>query len=73
MSMTLFATQNTNLFFEQIGLDGVRLGSGYLIPGIPEPDQNYFAIPEPDRNRPLDRRVPGMSKGVQFYTEYGYF
>jgi hypothetical protein len=22
-------------------------GSGYLIPGIPEPDWNYFVIPEP--------------------------
>ena len=25
-------------------------GSGYPIPGIPEPDRNYFVIPESDRN-----------------------
>ena len=27
-------------------------GSGYPIPGMPEPDRNFFAIPEPDQNRP---------------------
>ena len=27
-------------------------GSGYPIPGIPEPDRNFFAIPKPDRNQP---------------------
>ena len=57
-----------------------RLGSGYPIPGIPERDRNYFVIPEPvclgpepDRNRPLDRRVPGMPKGDHFYSRCGYF
>ena len=25
----------------------VSVGSGYPIPGIPEPDQKYFALPEP--------------------------
>ena len=59
-------------------------GSGYPIPGIPEPDRNYFVIPEPDWNlsgQDQNRigtglwtgRVPGMPKGDHFYSKYGYF
>ena len=45
-------------------------GSGYPIPGIPEPDRNYFVIPEPDRNlSDQDRNRVGTGLWTGGYLE----
>ena len=48
-----------------------RLGSGYPLPGRPEPDRNFFAIPEPDRNQfAQNRNRTGTGLKTGGYPEY---
>ena len=46
-NITITEDEQVSIFKYFIAISG---GSGYPIPGIPEPDRNYFVIPELDRN-----------------------
>ena len=52
-------------------INAPRLGSGYPLPGRPEPDRNFFAIPEPDRNQfAQNRNRTGTGLKTGGYPEY---